>query len=133
MLGVPWLLEKTLDAAAIKQTIREKAAEIGFCETAFAPAQTTPDQQANLATYIAEGRYGDMDWMPDTQERRSSPRALWEDVRSVIVLATNYGPDFDPLETVGQKDRASISCYAKGKDYHDPIKKKLKRLARWMV
>jgi len=126
-------MEMVLDGQAIKQAIREKAAEIGFCETAFAPARTTPKQRADLSQYIAEGRHGDMLWMPDTQERRSSPEALWDGVRSVIVLGTNYGPDFDPIADVTKKDRASISCYAKGKDYHDPIKKKLKRLARWMV
>jgi len=126
-------MEIGLDAQTIKQAIRDKATEIGFCETAFAPAATTPGQQENLARYIEEGRHGDMAWMPDTRERRSSPTALWEDVKSVIVLGTNYGPDFDPLVVTEQKDRAAISCYAKRKDYHDPVKKKLKRLARWMV
>ena len=70
-----------------------------------------------------------MDWMAETAERRSSPAALWDSVRSVIMLGVNYGPDRDPLEVLAQHDRGSISVYARNRDYHDIIKGKLKELA----
>ena len=74
-----------------------------------------------------------MVWMASTAERRASPLALWPDVRSVIMLGMNYGPDEDPLAILKRKDRAAISTYAKGDDYHELIKSRLKDVARWLV
>ena len=74
-----------------------------------------------------------MTWMEETQERRADPRALWQDVRSIIVLGMNYGPQDDPLATLAHKDRANISVYARHRDYHDIIKGKLKMLASWLI
>ena len=55
------------------------------------------------------------------------------DVRSVIMLGVNYGPDQNPLAILEQRTRGAISVYAQGDDYHDLIKKRLKALARWLV
>ena len=74
-----------------------------------------------------------MTWMATTAERRADPRALWPDVRSIIMLGVNYGPDDDPLAVLAQRDRAAISVYAQGDDYHEVIKARLKALARWLV
>ncbi len=71
--------------------------------------------------------------MQTTAGRRGAPRALWPDVRSVIMLGMNYGPDHDPLAVLAQRDRAAISVYAQGDDYHDLIRKRLKELARWLT
>ncbi|MGY4300638.1 epoxyqueuosine reductase [Bradyrhizobium sp. i1.4.4] len=68
-----------------------------------------------------------------TPSARVDPRGLWQDVRSVIMLGVNYGPDQDPLAILQQRTRAAISVYAQGDDYHDLIKKRLKALARWLV
>ena len=74
-----------------------------------------------------------MDWLADRPERRTDPRGLWPDVRSVIMLGVNYGPDENPLAILEQRSRGAISVYAQGDDYHDLIKKRLKTLARWLV
>ena len=74
-----------------------------------------------------------MAWLATTAERRASPSALWPDVRSIIMLGLNYGPDADPLAILKARDRAAISVYAKGDDYHDLIKSRLKSLARWLT
>jgi epoxyqueuosine reductase len=74
-----------------------------------------------------------MDWLATTAERRADPRALWSEVRSVIALGLNYGPEGDPLAILKRPDRAAISVYAQGDDYHDVIKPRLKRIARWLV
>jgi len=71
--------------------------------------------------------------MAETAERRADPRALWPEVRSVILLGLNYGPDSDPLATLARQDRASISVYARNRDYHDVIKGKLKELAGFLA
>lgn len=92
-----------------------------------------PEAKARLERFIAEGAHGDMIWMADTAARRASPLTLWPDVRSVIMLGLNYGPDDDPLAILKERARAAISVYAKGDDYHDLIKKRLKEIARWLV
>ncbi len=74
-----------------------------------------------------------MAWMETTAERRADPRALWPEVRSVIMLGLNYGPDHDPLEILKARGRGAISVYAKGEDYHEVIKPRLKDIARWLV
>jgi epoxyqueuosine reductase len=74
-----------------------------------------------------------MAWMETTAARRGDPRALWSDVRSVVMLGVNYGPDEDPLAVLAHKDRGAISVYARGEDYHELIKKRLKTLARWLI
>jgi epoxyqueuosine reductase len=74
-----------------------------------------------------------MNWLADRPERRADPRVLWPGVRSVIMLGVNYGPDENPLTILEQRTRGAISVYARGDDYHDVIKKRLKTLARSLV
>ncbi len=92
-----------------------------------------PLAKERLARFLEDGMHGDMDWLETTADRRAAPAALWPDVRSVIMLGLNYGPDTDPLAILARKDRAAISVYAQGGDYHDLIKKRLKELARWLI
>jgi epoxyqueuosine reductase len=92
-----------------------------------------PEAKARLERFLADGAHGDMVWMETTAERRGDPRALWPDVRSVIMLGMNYGPDDDPLAILKHRERGAISSYAKGDDYHELIKARLKEIARWLV
>lgn len=99
---------------------------------------TTPDAMSAetipaLSTFVTENRHGDMNWMAERMTWRSDPSALWPDARSVIMLAEDYGPDDDPLRLLDRKDRGAISVYARNRDYHDLVKKRLKRLGRWLV
>ena len=105
----------------------------GFDAIGVTRPDAVPDAKARLDRFIADGAHGDMMWMAETAERRGSPRALWPDVRAVVMLGLNYGPDEDPLAILAKRDRAAISVYAKGDDYHDLIKKRLKEIARWLV
>jgi epoxyqueuosine reductase len=86
-----------------------------------------------LARFIADGFHGDMEWLATTAARRGDPRALWPDVRTLVMLGVNYGPARDPLAILKERERGAISVYAQGDDYHDVIKKRLKTLARWLV
>jgi epoxyqueuosine reductase len=74
-----------------------------------------------------------MDWMETTAERRGDPLALWPQVRSIVMLGVNYGPDSDPLSILKRRERGTISVYAQREDYHETIKKRLKALARWLI
>lgn len=117
----------------MKAKIRAKALELGFDAVGFAPAVADPAWRGALDRYVAEGRHGDMGWMAERMDQRASPHGLWADVRSVVVLGSNYAPAGDALSLLAQPDRGNISVYARGKDYHDVVKKRLKALARWMV
>ncbi len=116
----------------IRETIRAEARAIGFDTVGFAAAEAAPETGADLDAWLADGMQGDMGWMATTVERRRHPRALWPEARSVIVLGTNYGPAGDPLALLGAQDRGNVSVYAKGRDYHDLVKSRLKQLARFI-
>jgi epoxyqueuosine reductase len=86
-----------------------------------------------LQQFLDSGGHGDMEWMAANAERRGDPRTLWPDVRSVIMLGINYGPDDDPLAVLKDRARGGISVYARGDDYHEVIKPRLKALGRWLI
>ena len=113
--------------------IRDKAVSLGFDVCGFTSVQSPWPAGARLEEFIALDRHGDMDWMATTAARRSHPRAMWPDARSAVVLGLNYGPLSDPLEALKVKDRAAISVYAQGDDYHEVVKRRLKALAGWMA
>jgi epoxyqueuosine reductase len=92
-----------------------------------------PQAKARLERFLAEGRHGDMAWMAASPQRRGDPRVLWPQVRSIIMLGLNYGSAADPLAILRQRERGAISVYAKGDDYHDVIKPRLKSIARWLT
>ena len=105
----------------------------GFDIAGIARPDAIPQAAERLARFLADGAHGDMAWMATTAERRGDPRALWPQVRAVIMLGVNYGPDHDPLAILRERTRGAISVYAQGDDYHDVIKSRLKALARWLI
>ncbi|NQX94424.1 MAG: tRNA epoxyqueuosine(34) reductase QueG [Erythrobacter sp.] len=117
----------------LTMTISQKARELGFAACGFASAAEDPVRAKRLEEWLGEGHHGSMEWMETRQHHRRSPQGLWPEAKSVIALGMSYAPGYDPmaLDTVG--DRARISVYAQGKDYHDVVKKRLKALARWLV
>ena len=90
-------------------------------------------RKARLEEWLREERHGSMDWMESRKLQRSSPQGLWPEARSVIALGMSYAPDVDPLALEGDDEKARISVYAQGRDYHDVVKKALKALARWLI
>ncbi len=92
-----------------------------------------PRAAGRLLEFLAAGAHGDMAWMATNAERRGDPRAMWPQVRSIVMLGINYGPADDPLEVLQQRTRGGISVYARGDDYHDLIKPRLKSLGRWLI
>ena len=120
-------------AEPLRLALTQQARTLGFdCS-----GVTDPGAIAQAARYFLEfldaGAHGDMEWLAANPKRRSDPRELWSDVRSVIMLGVNYGPEEDPLAILAQRMRGAISVYAQGDDYHDVIKKRLKALARWLA
>ncbi|MCE2517510.1 MAG: tRNA epoxyqueuosine(34) reductase QueG [Alphaproteobacteria bacterium] len=115
--------------AKIRDRIRADAAKEGFGEVAFAKADAPEIQADRLDAFIDHGYMGDMGWIAETRDRRISPRAMWPGARTAIVLGMNYGPDHDPMDNLGHRDAGNISVYARGKDYHEVIKGRLKQIA----
>jgi len=118
---------------ALRQDLAAEALRLGFAACGIAPAAEDPLRAARLEQWLGEGLHGGMDWMESRAHHRRSPQGLWGEARSVIALGMSYAPARDPLALADQPDRARISVYAQGGDYHDTVKKALKALARWLV
>jgi epoxyqueuosine reductase len=122
----------TLGITAPGAAIRARALETGFDAVGFAPAELGNEAADHLRAFLARGYHGDMGWMPEKVERRVGPTALWPEAKSVIALGMNYTPADDPLALAERPDRGVISVYARNRDYHDLVKKRLKQLGRWI-
>ena len=122
---------------APEDLIRAEAKRLGFdlcrfTDLAFDSEDDGWPAAARLVEFLDAGRHGEMGWMAETAERRAHPRAMWADARSAIMLAVNYGPDENPLAALEDPSRGAISVYARGDDYHELIKGRLKRLGGWL-
>jgi epoxyqueuosine reductase len=117
----------------LKSSLDAEVRKHGFDIVGVTRPDAAPLAKERLQQFLAEGAHGDMIWMETTAERRGDPLTLWPQVRSVIMLGLNYGPDHDPLEILKARERGAISVYAKGEDYHEVIKPRLKDIARWLV
>ncbi|MGI9426230.1 MAG: tRNA epoxyqueuosine(34) reductase QueG [Hyphomicrobiaceae bacterium] len=114
---------------SIEDQLRTEAQSLGFDAFGICRADAIPAAADRLGTFIANDWHGDMNWLASTEERRGAPQRLWAGCRSVIMLGISYGPDNDPMERLQEQQRGLISCYAKGRDYHDVIKGRLKQIA----
>ncbi|ODN70255.1 tRNA epoxyqueuosine(34) reductase QueG [Methylobrevis pamukkalensis] len=108
---------------------RDRAERLGFGALRVTTPERVAEAGLRLREAIAEGHHGTMDWLADTADRRADPRLVWPDVRSVVMLGLNYGPEGDALANLADPSVANISVYARGRDYHDVIKGKLKEIA----
>src|SRR5262249_13815607 len=124
---------RLLTLAELKAALANEVSAHGFDVMGVARPDAIPLAPERLRQFLDEGAHGDMDWMAANAERRGDPRTLWPSVRSVVMLGINYGPDDDPLIILKDRGRGSISVYARGDDYHDVIKKRLKALGRWLI
>ncbi|MFT6887861.1 MAG: epoxyqueuosine reductase [Paracoccaceae bacterium] len=128
---MPTLISESPEAlrAALEAEIRSA----GFSAMGICAPDSIPLAPDRLRSFLDNGRHGDMDWMADRETWRASPAALWPEAQSIIMLADVYTPDDDPLAVTRMPDRGAISVYARGKDYHDGVKKRLKQVGRWLV
>ena len=117
----------------VKAAITAYALELGFDAVGFCKPEADEGLRADLRAYLEDDRHGDMAWMAANEDRRGNPAAIMPEARTIIVLATNYGPKEDPRDQLHQRDTGAISVYARGRDYHNVLKKRLKILGRWMV
>ena len=119
----------TQSGASRAADIKARAIAAGFDAVGIVRADAIPEAPARLRDFLDRGRHGDMSWMEPRANERGDPRALWRDARTIIMTGLNYGPDDDPLRVLTNKSGGAISVYARHRDYHDVVKKKLKALA----
>jgi len=116
--------------AALSQRFISRCQKLGFTQPYVADLNTWPEDVPNrLDDFISNNFHGDMSWMAETKTRRAHPRNMWSEARSAVMLGMNYGPDTDPLAALGETEKATISVYARGRDYHHILKGRLKELA----
>ncbi len=119
-------------AAALSDAVRAKARELGFDLVGI----TTPEPTDHLTFYrrwLAGGRHGGMSYLArrDALARRGDLAATLPGVRSVIVVGHEYYQE-DPSGVPEDPSRGVIARYARGRDYHKVVKKKLVALGRWL-
>ncbi|TDL89291.1 tRNA epoxyqueuosine(34) reductase QueG [Meridianimarinicoccus aquatilis] len=117
----------------MKAALEAQAQAEGFAKMGICRPDAVPELPARLDAFVEHGRHGQMAWMAERMTWRSDPAVLWPEARSVVMLAEPYTPDHDPLEVLTRRDRAAISVYAQNRDYHDLVKKRLKRVGRWLL
>jgi epoxyqueuosine reductase len=124
---------RSIETIDLRAALAREALSLGFDCVGIADPGAIGDAGKHFHAFLESGGHGDMDWLAARPGRRADPRVLWPDVRSIIMLGVNYGPDENPLAILQQRSRGAVSVYAQGDDYHDLIKKRLKALARWLV
>ena len=118
---------------SLEARLKARALAEGFSDCRIAPADARPDLPEKLAAWLADGRHGTMAWMEARSDERADPVTLWPEVRSVIMLGMSYAPADDPMALAQHPEKARFSVYARGRDYHDVVKRALKALARWLA
>lgn len=112
------------------KALLERAVKLGFTTPHIVDLENLgPEAGKGLDSAIKLKHHATMSWLAETALRRSHPKNLWPEAQSAILLGMNYGPETDPLETLAHAELATISVYARGRDYHDLIKGRLKELA----
>ena len=120
-------------SAGLKARLAVQAEAEGFVALGVTRPDAVPEVPARLAEMVARGWHGQMGWLGERMAWRGNPAALWPAARSVVMLAESYTPRDDPLATLARPEVGTVSVYARGRDYHDVVKKRLKRLARWLI
>ncbi|MFN0265301.1 tRNA epoxyqueuosine(34) reductase QueG [Tepidamorphus sp. 3E244] len=119
--------------ANLLRTLRARAGEHGFAAMRITRPDAIPQAAERLTAFLEAGHHGELDWLADRQDWRGNPQALWPQARSVALFAMNYGPGHDPMDNLAATSAGNISVYARGDDYHDVIKGRLKQIANWFA
>jgi epoxyqueuosine reductase len=133
---IPKRKPRPASPAELRDAIRDEALRLGFDAVGFAPANLAPEARderlQRLGEFLDAGWHGDMGWLGKRTEQRADPQTLWCEAKTVVSLAINYAPPSDPLKILEHDERAAISVYAQGRDYHEVMKSKLKALGRFI-
>jgi epoxyqueuosine reductase len=110
-------------------SIKTRAREVGFDACGIARADRFP-RLAALSAWIDRGYAGDMHYLAESLDERLDPRVFLPTAESVISLACVYNAGGSPGEAEGL---GVIARYARGEDYHDVLRARLRALVTWMA
>jgi epoxyqueuosine reductase len=122
-----------MERDGLKTAIREMAGRHGFDLCRVTRPEVSAKHADALQRWVDADMQGEMVWMGEEtrMQRRTHPASMLDSVKSVVSLAMSYTPPAYSLdEACAEKDKAVITAYAHGDDYHDVMKKRLKAMAR---
>jgi epoxyqueuosine reductase len=115
----------------MKETIRDRARELGFDDCRFTTA-LAPESSPQFQDWLNERRHGEMAYLQRNAHKRVDPQKVLPGAQSVITLAVNYLAKEEggtkPQETTGNGLRGVIARYARSADYHEIIGERLRQL-----
>ena len=117
------------DRTALRDGVEAKAHELGFALVGVARAAES-SRRAALERWIADGKHGEMSWLAERVAEAADVRTMLRNARSVICVADRYHDGRPDRVTGGAQGR--IARYARGKDYHDIIRDRLRKLGRFV-
>ncbi|ETW13449.1 4Fe-4S ferredoxin [Roseivivax marinus] len=121
------------DPGELRARLVAQAEAEGFALARTCRPWDVPQVPHRLTEFLARDRHGQMNWLADRAHWRGAPQVLWPEARTVLMLGESYTPDTDPLAALERCESGTVSVYAQNRDYHDVLKKKLKRIARWLI
>jgi len=117
----------------LSRQLKQRARELGFQQCAI----TLPDasMEANhLKAWLAQGYEGEMHYLREHLEKRLNPRLLVPGSERIIMVRMDYlPPETSLLRILANPDKAYVSRYTLGRDYHKLIRKRLKQLGQWLA
>ena len=120
-----------MNAAELTRALKDRAVQLGFHKVAIAAAAPLERDRAALAAWLGRDAHATMAWMARDPEKRSDPAALLPGCKSVVALAINYWPG--EVEADARAATGRVARYARGRDYHKVLGRKLKELAAWLT
>lgn len=109
--------------------LQEWGKSLGFQQLAITEADTSSERQ-RLQDWLARGYQGSMNWIEERADMRLQPDLLVPGATRVIIARLNYlPPDTQQIQVLKSADKAYVSRYALGRDYHKLIRKRLATLA----
>ncbi len=117
----------------LKHELKQLAFKEGFEAVGICSPVSIPQAESRLHHFLSSNYHGTMDWMEKRSGWRGNPLSLWPETRAIIMLADSYSQEANSLENLKEVDKGTIALYARNKDYHNLIKKRLKRIGRWLI
>ncbi|AMO54740.1 putative iron-sulfur cluster binding protein [Endozoicomonas montiporae CL-33] len=120
-----------IDFAQLAEDIRQWARELGFQAIGISEGKVPEQDQQHFKEWLAMGFNGDLDYMERNQDLRFNPEALHPGMIRIISARMDYLPaDTETVKILGEPEKAYVSRYALGRDYHKLIRKRLTQLGK---